>query len=303
MGNGVEALRAGQEALAAYRQTQDKLAEAMMLHTVANAQLMTKNFKDAQATAQACGTLFKALEDKRGEAGALLLEAGSDVGIGDFDEARRKARDARDIFQGAEDGVGEDSCEDFLDSLKQYEKGDLNSKDFMGFAMKGGDPSSKVKKREKKKASGAVAQGADIEMFSNEQINRDTIRNTIVLFDCFESRRATMGGGGEMKKRKGSEKAEELAAGGLAAPSKSQALYVVKWVADHTLEERGVAYAPGYEKLSEKQMAQTVMSHKAKLELGQRFPAFPVGKSNKGDNLLAALARKHKVGQWGTAAA
>merc|ERR1712118_145425 len=100
-----------------------------------------------------------------------------------------------------------------------------------------------------------------------------------------------------MKKRKGSEAKDllEPGRGGPGAPSKSQALYVVKWVPDHTLEERGVAFAPGYEKLSEKKMAQTVLPTKAKLEAPK--PNFParLGPSSKHDNLLAALARKHKV--------
>jgi tetratricopeptide (TPR) repeat protein len=298
MGNGVEALRAGQEAVAIYRQIGDKASEAQMLHTVANAQLMTKNFQDAQTTANACRTEFKALEDKKGEAGALLLVAGSFLGLADFDEAKTSAKEARDIFVAAEDTVGEDSCEDFLDSLKQYEKGDLDSRDFMGFAMRGGDPSSKPRERKKKVASGTGRnQGADIELFSNEQINRDTIRNTVVLFESFESRRATAPGMDAMKKRKGSEAKDllEPGRGGPGAPSKSQALYVVKWVPDHTLEERGVAFAPGYEKLSEKKMAQTVLPTKAKLEAPK--PNFParLGPSSKHDNLLAALARKHKV--------
>merc|ERR1719220_3186390 len=116
---------------------------------------MLRDFSGAEETAKAAQAIFQDLGDASGEAGTLLLVAGSHLGRGAYEEAKQVAKDARDLYKTQEDGQGEDSAEDFLDGLKDFESGKLKSEEFVGFSAQSG---GERKPRQKEKGKTATSQ-------------------------------------------------------------------------------------------------------------------------------------------------
>lgn len=183
--------------------------------------------QDAQKTARKAEQLFQEIGDQRGQAAALLLVSGSYLGSGDYQEAKDAAKDARDLFRSFGDSAGEDSVEDFLDTVKQYEAGQLNRADFMGFSMKGPSEApgaAPVRRRVKDKAVDSAL--STLELITPGLKNE---RSTMVLFDGFESRQAKAPG-----QRVGSRSASAPAGEEIMAkpePQKEGVVYSVRWVA------------------------------------------------------------------------
>jgi len=225
-GNGREAMRAATEAVSIYRELQDKAAEATTMHILANAQLMLRNFSEAEETAKAAQSIFQDLGDGPGEAGTLLLVAGSHLGRGAYEEAKQVAKDARDIYQKQGDEKGEDSADDFLDSLKDFESGKLNSQDFVGFSAQGQGERKPRDKKEKGKPAASQQQSnkADVWLFgTNPQGQRDVS----YFCDAYEGRAATAPGARPGR----SEKKDDRGYGAIEEKStKDLALYVVRYV-------------------------------------------------------------------------
>merc|ERR1711904_642480 len=96
---------------------------------------------------------------------------------------------------GKGDRHGEYACEDFLEQLERYERGELNPKEFGGFIMKpggGGDepPPPKDKGSSKKSSSeGPKDYLTDMTIMGNNGMK-------FCNFNGFESRRARLRGGG-----------------------------------------------------------------------------------------------------------
>jgi len=196
------------------------------LHVLANAQLMSHSGTDAQKTAREAEKLFQGLGDTRGQAGALLLVSGGYLSAGEYAEARDAAKDARDLFRQVGDGAGEDSVEDFLDSLKQYESGQLNRADFVGFSMRGAEGGEGAPTRRRPKDKQVDTSLATIEIIVPGAKNE---KFTMALFDGFESRQARAPG---QRARSGSAAVAEAFEQGLAKPppAKDQVMYSVRWV-------------------------------------------------------------------------
>lgn len=189
-GNALEAQRAAQEAVLIYERQGDKTAEANALNVLANAQLMNQSFAEAERTARKAEAIFRDMGDQDGQAGALLLVAGAHLGAGEFAESKDVAKEARALFEESGNGKGEDGATDFLETLKQYDSGMLNTKDFMGFFMTSGEPvqkgeSQRAKVKDKKK---------DTTILSNVDCyvpGPKGEKHTHVFFEAFEARRAT----------------------------------------------------------------------------------------------------------------
>merc|ERR1740121_2299508 len=225
-GNSREAVRAAQDAATLFEGLNDSPSWAVALHVLANAQLMSHSGTDAQKTAREAEKLFQGLGDTRGQAGALLLVSGGYLSAGEYAEARDAAKDARDLFRQVGDGAGEDSVEDFLDSLKQYESGQLNRADFVGFSMRGPEAADGQQVRRRPKDKQVDTSLATIELIVPGAKNE---KFTMALFDGFESRQARAPG---QRARSGSAAVAEAFAQEVAkaAPAKDQAVYTVRWV-------------------------------------------------------------------------
>mmetsp|Transcript_52229 Transcript_52229/g.167418 ORF Transcript_52229/g.167418 Transcript_52229/m.167418 type:complete len:784 (+) Transcript_52229:78-2429(+) len=226
-GNAREAMRAAQDAASIYQGLSDKNAEAVALHVLANAQLMAHANQDAQKTARKAEQLFQELGDSRGQAAAMLLVSGSYLGEGDYQEAKDAAKDARDLFRAVGDSAGEDSVEDFLDTLKQYEAGQLNRSDFMGFSMKGPAEAAGPAPRRRLKDKQVDTALSTIELIAPAGPKGEKF--TMVYFDGFESRQAKAPG-----QRVGSRSASAAASEEALIkpePQKEGVVYSVRWVA------------------------------------------------------------------------
>jgi tetratricopeptide (TPR) repeat protein len=289
-GNGMEALRAAQEALAIFRSAKDKSSEAGALVLTGHAQLLTRSFGDAGASGRAASALYRDLEDSLGEASAMMVEGGSHLGLGNFEEARKFGKDARDLFQGANDFLGEDSSEDFLNTVKIYEKGERDLSKFVGFGMKGGDDNRK--KEVKKKPKELSEDDSLLMSLAKNQMNREIMKQCAVAFENFETRRATAPGTTTGRK-KVSEEDDQGQEEFTVAPKKDQVLYQVKWVADAALEPRGAEYAPGGENINPKKVASTVIPLPTMLETPK--PMLKVGSSARANKMLEALGKKKGV--------
>lgn len=188
-----EALRNAQLALGLYRAVNDKHGEALALNNAANAQLMIKDSASALATATDCVKLCEERNLDHSKAGAVLLSSGAKLAEGLLEDAKRDAVEARQLFQQQSDSMGEAASANFIKDLRDYEAGDMNISNFIGFYLRGTDSfqpmpdevSAKAAKREEKKRA---PQGAP-QMQSHIQIFHDTTSPTVV-FDGFESRQA-----------------------------------------------------------------------------------------------------------------
>jgi len=188
-GNSREALRSAQEAVTGHNKAGDKASEANALLVLANAYLMTQNFNQAQVSARRAETLFQELGDQHGQASALLLVAGAKLGLGDFAEAKDLAKEARETFWDLGSTQGEDSVDDFIHTLKEYESGVLDRTAFTGFTMGAPDPADQ--KRKQKKEKGQKAQ--DLSLLSNVDLMLPGPKGEklcVTFFDGFEARRA-----------------------------------------------------------------------------------------------------------------
>eukprot|EP00933_Yihiella_yeosuensis_P072885 TRINITY_DN81436_c0_g1_i1.p1 TRINITY_DN81436_c0_g1~~TRINITY_DN81436_c0_g1_i1.p1 ORF type:complete len:562 (+),score=189.22 TRINITY_DN81436_c0_g1_i1:144-1688(+) len=226
-----EALSAAQEAVSLYQDIGEKRSASVAMHVLANAQLMSQSFEDALKTAQDAELAFKGQKNLSGEAGALLLQAGAYLGNGDFEECRRVAAEAADLFRSVGDPVGEDSVEEFLETVEGYQKNKLNREEFRGFMMRPGKVSNGTSTNSKR-ASRPVRKLRQISNISDiELIKADTSKEskiTLAFFDGFESRSA----GGQKPAPKASEDAASgpFAKGFPEVGEKEQVLYSVRWV-------------------------------------------------------------------------
>jgi tetratricopeptide (TPR) repeat protein len=282
-GNGLEAMRAAEASLAIFQELEDKAGEAYSLHLKANAELMTQKFVAAQKTAKEAASIFRSLNDAKGEASATTLVAGGYLGAGDFEQARGLAKDARDLFTEIEDGAGANSVDDFLDSLKKYEGGELSPKDFMGFSMKATAGDGQVKAKKKKTDTNTVP--AEWEEADEVYEKRFQImgKATLSYFRGVEGRAAAT--------PKRQEKRDDSGGPQLVMIEKDFALFVVKWVPGGSIDERGAEHAPGGEERNWKKDANKFIPMAA--GLGAARGTFPVGKCK--NPLLDLLARQKGV--------
>lgn len=218
-GNAKDALSAAQEVVNIYKATGDKLAEGEALNSLANAQLMNKSPSEALRTARQAEECFTELRNVSGQASALLLASGAQVGEGRFGEAKETAREACDLFKEAGDSIGEDTAEDFQDTIDQYQSGKLDIEDFMGFSITMVDKSQRKKQR-KKGAKAEASTLVDYELFS---LTAKGQRDFMARFMSFESRaaRAPVARGRQASGPEG---------GAGPGASKKQVLYGVRWV-------------------------------------------------------------------------
>lgn len=236
--NGQDALRAAQEAIATFQELGDKKGVAKGVHSLANAQLMTRSFQDALRTSRESQGLYRELGDTRGEASSCLLEAGAFLGEGEYDSARRAAKEAQQLFRQAGDLGGDGAADDFHETVGQYEKGQLNKDEFIGFSMQmtqttvgpGGAPPVRRERPVRRKQMSNLS---DIELIKADA-SKDS-KTILCVFEGFETRQA---GKAPSRPNKGG-----AAAGGGAfsggfeddmnkrgGPQREQVLYSVRWV-------------------------------------------------------------------------
>merc|ERR1712217_781085 len=116
---------------------------------------------------------------------------------------------------------------DFLDGLKDFESGKLNSAEFVGFSAQGQGERKPRDKKEKGKPVGAPGQQsnkADVWLFGTTP---QGVRDVWYYCDAYEGRAATAPGARPGR----SEKKDDRGFGALEEKStKDQALYVVRYV-------------------------------------------------------------------------
>merc|ERR1712187_233884 len=140
--------------------------------------------------------------------------------------AKQVAKDARELYKTAEDEKGEDSADDFLDSLKDFENGKFKSEEFAGFsAQRAGERKSRQKDKGKTAAqSQQQSNKADVFLFGTTPNGQ---RDVSYYCDAYEDRAATAPGARPGR----SEKKDELAYGAMEEKNiKDLATYVVRYV-------------------------------------------------------------------------
>merc|ERR1719464_988632 len=224
-------MRAAQEAMSIYKDMGNKHAEATSLHLMANAQLMSQNNPEALKMARAAEKMFKDIGDGKGQAGSLLLVAGAHLGEGEFAEAKDVAKDAREVFREIESATGEESADDFLDALKQYESGKLSRFDFMGFSMSGAaqDQQDPQRPSKKKQDKGGDIIDNNIKEEDMMMAGKQSDKYLVIAYDGIEVR--APGGGRAPTRAAKKERVQDLSAAAGAASSKEAVYFSVKWVA------------------------------------------------------------------------
>lgn len=143
-----------------------------------------------------------------------------------------------DLFRQLGDFAGEDTAQDFLDSIKSYETGQLNRTDFCGFSMRGADAGlggstvaqTQPRRQRAPRKPRQMSNLSDIELIKADG-SRET-KTTLAIFEGFETRQAGKAPSRPAGKpgAPGGPFSSQFEDGMGRAPQREQVLYSVRWI-------------------------------------------------------------------------
>lgn len=270
LGSARDAFNAAQEVVNMCQDAGDKKGEAEAMNTLVNAQLMTRSFVDATKTAYQAEELFQELGDLHGQASAMLLTSGAYLGEGKFAEAKTAVKEAASLFVQVGDTMGEDAAEDFIEQIDQYQKGQLNRMDFMGFSVSSPDDESQHQKKRGKKMRTSQL-NLDVHNIEAFTFGPRGNKEVSVFFEKCEFRASR--GAGKAKPRAETARGALMDHGkAFAPPKREQVLYTVRWVKSPN-QPTGSRESSPLRDLSDKCSAQSMMLKAPSAGVGRVAPS------------------------------